>query len=71
MTARRDGTEEQTLKNFPIWEQVKGAWGRAGLCSTKPPDGLPRLKHLRACPSGCDRRHPHPLDAGKLIPACS
>ena len=47
---------EQALNNFPIWEQAKGAWGRAGLRPAKPPDGLPWLRSwglaLRAATPG-------------------
>ena len=34
---------EQALNNFPVWEQAKGAWGRAGFPPAQPPDGPPWL----------------------------
>jgi len=37
--------KEQAPNNFPIWEQAKGAWGRAGLGPAQPPDGLPWLRN--------------------------
>ena len=57
---------EQALNNFPVWEQAKGAWGRAGLRPAKPPDGPPWLG-AGGLPFGLRPQAPSPSGSREVI----